>query len=317
MEIAEVNEQYVTENEAKADFDNVYTAKTPHAYIATMAKNGYEIGERARPFCCAAVKLLQEKNCVSWPTQLLDVGCSYGIGSAFVKYNCTFDELVAFFSSRAPADYASACEATRQWLHVTAPEFDVRCVGLDASKPAIQFATDAGLLDGGITHNFENDETPSQEDIGWIRGCNLLMTTGAIGYVTEKTLDIILSNLGKSHPREFGPIGIMTILRMFDTAQIERCFEKHGFAFLKIPDVRLPQRNFSDMEERLQILSVLHDRKIDTSKWEDKGKLYADLYVAASFDEVDIVQERMIQTAKELSAEEQPTGYIQRQRIPV
>lgn len=311
METLTAKKQYLTENEAKVDFNDVYSAKTPHAYIATMAENGYEIGECARPFCCEAVKLLQEKNGVTWPTQLLDVGCSYGIGSAFVKYNCTFDELVAFFSSRAPKDYTTACEATRQWLNVAAPEFDVRCVGLDTSKPAIQFAMDAGLLDGGITCNFENNETPSKEDLGWIRGCNLLMTTGAIGYVTEQTLDMVLSNLGKSHPSCFGPIAVMTILRMFDTEQIKRCFERHGFSFCRIPDVRLPQRNFADEDERLQILSVLHDRKVDTTKWEDKGKLFADLYVAATKDEIEVVRERMIQTANKLSLSE-PTSYIQR-----
>jgi len=314
METMEAKEKkrFVSENEAKADFDDVYTAETPHAYIASMAENGYEIGERARPFCCDAIKLLQEKNGITWPTQLLDVGCSYGIGSAFVKYSCTFDELVAFFASRAPEDYITACEATRQWINITAPAFDVRCVGLDTSKPAIQFAMDAGLLDGGITCNFESNETPSKEDLGWIRGCNMLMTTGAIGYVTEKTLDVVLSNLGKSHPSYFGPIAVMTILRMFDTNPIKQCFEKHGLTFCKVPDVRLPQRNFADEEERLQILSVLHDRKIDTTKWEDKGKLFADLYVAAPKDEIEVLWERMIQTAKELSTEEQPTSYIHR-----
>ena len=312
MKTLKAKKKYLSENKAKADFDDVYVAKTPHAYIASMAENGYEIGERARPFCCEAVKLLQERNGVTWPTQLLDVGCSYGIGSAFVKYNCTFDELVAFFASRAPEDYIMSCEATRQWLNVTTPEFDVRCVGLDVSKPAIQFATDAGLLDGGITCNMENNEIPSKEDIGWIRGCNLLMTTGVIGYVTERTLDVVLSNLGKSHPSSFGPIAVMTILRMFDTTQIKRCFKKHGLSFCRVPDVRLPQRNFENEDERLKILSVLHDRKIETSLWEDRGKLYADLYIAASEEEIETVRDRMVQTAEKLAAKEQPTGYIQR-----
>ncbi len=312
METLEASKQFLNENEAKVDFNDVYTAKTPHAYIASMAENGYEIGECARPFCCEAVKLLQEKNGVTWPVQLLDVGCSYGIGSAFVKYNCTFDELVAFFSSRVPEGYTTACETTRQWLNVTAPEYDLRCVGLDSSKPAIQFATDAGLLDGAITCNFENNENPSKEDVSWIRGCNLLMSTGAIGYVTERTLDVVMSNLGKSHPGSFGPIAMMTILRMFETEQIKKCFEKHGFSFCKIPDVRLPQRNFANEDEKLQILTVLHDRKIETSDWEDKGKLFADLYIAASTDEIEAVRERMIQTARELASKVQPTSYIQR-----
>ena len=51
---------YDNANEAKASFDNVYTEPTPHAYIASMAKNGYEIGEQARPYCTAAAGILRE-----------------------------------------------------------------------------------------------------------------------------------------------------------------------------------------------------------------------------------------------------------------
>ena len=86
---------------------------------------------------------------------MLDVGCSYGIGSAFVKYGCSFDEMVAFFSSRAPRPYHAACEAMRMWLNLAPPVCDVRAVGLDSSKPAIDFAMDAGVLDGGIARDFE------------------------------------------------------------------------------------------------------------------------------------------------------------------
>ena len=91
---------YETANDAKASFDDVYTAPTPHGYIAAMAKNGYQIGEQARPYCVAAANLLRARNGDAWPVQMLDVGCSYGIGSAFVKYKCSFDEMVAFFATR-------------------------------------------------------------------------------------------------------------------------------------------------------------------------------------------------------------------------
>ena len=141
---------YDAENQAKASFDNVYTAPTPHAYIAAMARNGYEIGEQARPYCTAAAELLRQRNRDAWPVQMLDVGCSYGMGAAFVRFGCSFDEMVAFFSSRAPKERHAACEAMRMWLNVTPPVCDVRTVGLDSSEPAIRFAVDAGLLDGGL-----------------------------------------------------------------------------------------------------------------------------------------------------------------------
>lgn len=277
--------KYESENRAKTCFDNVYTAPTPHAYIAMMAKNGYEIGEQARPYCIAAVELLREYNEDAWPVQMLDIGCSYGMGSAFVKYNCSFDEMVAFFSTRAPQEPYAASEAMRAWLNVTPTPYDVRCVGLDSSNPAIRFAMRAGLLDGGITRDFENpDITPNAQECSWLRSCNLLISTGAIGYVTDRTMDHVVRHAGKDHPSEFGPLAVLTILRMFDPTPIKNIFVKHGFRFEKVPEVMLPQRGFTDENERKSVLKILHDKRIDTSEWEEKGKQFAELFIAAKSD---------------------------------
>ncbi|MFQ5506230.1 MAG: hypothetical protein ACE5F1_15780, partial [Planctomycetota bacterium] len=282
-------------------------------YIASMAKNGYEIGEQARPYCAAAAELLREHNGDAWPVQMLDVGCSYGIGSAFVKYGCSFDEMVAFFGSRAPREYHAACEAMRMWLNIAPPAGDVRAVGLDSSKPAIRFAVEAGLLDGGIARDFERQDTsPTDDESAWFRSCNLLISTGAVGYVTERTLDVVLQHLGKDYPSDFGPFAVVTILRMFDIPPIENIFEKHGFRFGAVPGVRLPQRRFTDGEERKKVLSLLHDRGIDTREWEDRGKQYADLYIAAPAERFSLLLDRMNETRAERESESAMAGYIRR-----
>lgn len=300
---------YKAENEAKAEFDDVYTAPTPHAYIEAMAQTGYEIGEQARPYCTAAAELLAGRNGGVWPVQMLDVGSSYGIGSAFVKYGCSFDELVAFFLSRAPRDYHAACEATRLWLNVTPPACDVRTVGLDSSAPAIRFAVNAGLLDGGIARDFESSGVqPTEQDLEWFRSCNLLISTGAIGYVTERTLDIVLGSLGRDYPCEYGPFAVLTILRMFDSAPIQDVFEKNGFAFGAVPHARLPQRRFADSQERRKVLSLLHDRGIDTEQWEDRGKHYADLYVAAPAEQFSLLIEHIRATHDALGPAQSAVG---------
>lgn len=300
-------------NEAKATFDDVYTSPTPHAYLSEMAKNGYEIGERARPYCAAAADLLREHNGDAWPVQMLDVGCSYGIGSAFVKYGCSFDEIVAFFSSRAPREYYAACEATRMWLHIAPPACDVRAVGLDSSQPAIRFAVEAGLLDGGIARDFEQpDAVATEKERAWFRSCNLLISTGAIGYITDRTLDVVLEDFGKDYPGDFGPLAVVTILRMFDTAPIEAVFEKHGFSFGSVPGVRLPQRRFVDRDERRKMLSLLRDRGLDTTEWEDHGKLYADLFIAAASEHFPLLRDRMIETQALLGRRTEKTCYIRR-----
>jgi hypothetical protein len=304
---------YESENRAKANFDDVYVEPTPHAYVAAMARNGYEIGEQARPYCAAAAELLQSRNGEVWPVQMLDVGCSYGMGAAFVKWGCSFDEMVAFYSSRAPAEYRAACDATRGWLNITPPACDVRVVGLDSSKPAIRFGVDAGLLDGGIPRDFEEPgATPTEEERAWFRSCNLLISTGVIGYVTERTLEIVLRDLGREHPGDFGPVAVVTILRMFDVDPIRDAFESHGLAFRAVPGVRLPQRRFANPEECRAVLTVLHDRRIDTRSWEDRGRQYADLFVAAPPLQLRSLLEQMEEARSSRDDELGEVHYIRR-----
>ena len=301
------------ENKAKSNFDEVYTSPTPHNYIATMAKSGYEIGDQARGFCMAAADLLAKHNGKAWPVQMLDVGCSYGLGSAFVKFGCSFDEIVAFFASRVPHDYHAACEATRMWLNILPPVHNVRTVGLDSSKPAIQFAVDAGLLDGGLARNFEQPgAVATKNEIEWLRSCNLLISTGAIGYITHRTLNIVLQHLGKNHPGDFGPIAVVTILRMFDPSPIKTVFAKHGFVFAPVPGIRLPQRNFTDMNECKKVLSILHARGIDTREWEQGGKHYADLYIAAPRHQFSLLLDEMNAEESSDQIEEKAIAYIHR-----
>ena len=107
-----------------------------------------------------------------------------------------------------------------------------------------------------------------------------------------------------------GPYAVVTILRMFDLSPIETVFEKNGFSFGAVPGVRLPQRRFADGEERRKVLSLLHDRGIDTKDWEDGGKQYADLYIAAPAGQFPLLLDRMSETRVEHDSESEVTGYI-------
>lgn len=303
---------YEQENEAKATFDDVYVQPTPHAYVQKMASHGYQIGEQARPYCLEATQLLNELNSDAWPVQMLDLGCSYGMGSAFLKYGCSFDEIVAYFGSRAPHELAACAEVTRMWLNVAPPACDVRCVGVDSSEPAVSFAIRAGLLDGGIAKNYEDPSVqPSRTDIEWFRSCNLLVSTGAIGYVTEESLRKVLPHLGKDHPTKYGPFAVVTILRMFESGPVVRCFEEAGMTMVRVPDIRLPQRNFADAKERDGVIKVLHEHGVDTLGYEDDGKLYADLYVAAAENQLDRLVSHMQSVEERLNADSN-VAFIQR-----
>ena len=135
-----------------------------------------------------------------------------------------------------------------------------------------------------------------QQERTWLRGCHMFMSTGAIGYVTERSLNRILEHLGKDVPQGVGPFGVVTILRMFDTGPIGRSFESHGLQFGRVPNARLPQRRFATDDERRDVLDLLHEKGVDTRKWEDRGQLFADLYVIAPPKEFPLLMERMIAT---------------------
>jgi hypothetical protein len=227
---------------------------------------------------------------------MLDVGCSYGVGSALVKYRRHFDELVKFFARRTPREFGPAVETTREWLEDRRAA-DIWCVGLDSSAPAIRFAVEAGLLDDGLALNLEDPQVqPNAEQRRVLQHTDLMISTGAIGYITHRTVGTVARELGRERSGDFGPVAVVTILRMFDEEPIQAAFEQHDLAFESVPGVMLPQRSFVDQREQQGVLKVLHDKGIDTSEWEDCGKHYAQLYVAAPGEHLPEVMERMLMT---------------------
>jgi len=293
---------YNTANEAKATFDDLYTTPTPHNYLSAMAKHGYAIGEEAKPYFQSVVRLLREQNDDEQPVQMLDLGCSYGIGAALVKHQLSFFDVMDFFKNEAPRAYDPCIKSTRRWLEARDDSSDVACVGADSSEEAIKFGTESGLLDHGIARNFEKNQEATPEEIRLIENCDLLTSTGAIGYVGEKTLSVMLRHLGKAEPDRDGPYAVVTILRMFDPAPIRKTFERFGLEFGIVPSIHLRQRCFADKGEQDETLSLLEARGVSPAGLEEEGILYADLYVGAPADRFTALRRCVRQTRIRRSA---------------
>jgi hypothetical protein len=272
---------YRVVNKVKANFDEVYQAPTPHAYFTTMNQLEYAIGQEARPFFLAAVALLRRQLQNQAPIRMLDLGCSYGVGSALVKYGFTFGEIADFFSSHSDTNYRQCVKDTKEWLAENGPAQPLTCVGADASAEAIKFGAETGLLDGGIAHDLEADQRLTPEECALIQKCNLLISTGAIGYVGERTLQAILQQLGKAKPLPRGPYIVVTILRMFAPETISKTFMAHEYKFTPVPGVHLRQRRFHDDTEQAETIRLVEARGLDASTLEADGYHYADLFVGA------------------------------------
>lgn len=291
---------YQAINEAKANFDEIYQSPTPHAYFATMNRLEYAIGQEARPYFLAATALLRRQLPPGSPIRMLDLGCSYGVGSALVKYGVSFAEIADFFSNHSE-DYQDSVKDTRDWLHKYGDAQPITFVGADSSAEAIRFASEAGLLDAGIVQDMEQDQRLSPEDCALMQQCNLLISTGAVGYVGERTLDTILQQLGKQGLSAHGPYTVVTILRMFDPAPVIKTFTAHGYQFAPVHGVHLRQRRFHDRAEQAETMQLARQRDLEVDELEGQGYLYADLFVGAAEDAIAELLQAMQETHRKIS----------------
>jgi hypothetical protein len=148
-----------------------------------------------------------------------------------------------------------------------------RFFGLDVSAPAINYATGVGLIEQGVVADLEN-ETLSTEGARTIRDADVILSTGCIGYVTEKTFDKILD------ATETPPWIISFVLRMFPYDSLAAAFAKRGLVTERLTGATFIQRRFRDAEEFEGCLATLAALGIDATGLESEGLFHADLILS-------------------------------------
>src|SRR5690606_29944472 len=106
---------------------------------------------------------------------VLDLGCSYGVNAALMKYDLAFDELAERYHDPATAAAATAeviLEDANWFGERTATE-PVAVVGMDVAGEAVGYARAVGILDEGIAENLEA-APPSVEAAELIRGADMV-----------------------------------------------------------------------------------------------------------------------------------------------
>ena len=180
---------------------------------------------------------------------------------------------------------------------------NVEVVGFDRSQEAIRFAAASHMIDPGIALNLEEDksELPAEE-AHLIQECDVLLSTGAIGYVTNKTINPILDEFGNNAYGALGPVAVMSILELFDPAPIAKAFTEHGLRFTQLP-VRMPQRRFVDAKEREGVIETLRQRDMQADALEYENQLFAGLCIAAKPERFDALTECVTAVTHQLSSE--------------
>jgi len=247
----------------KISFDHIYTAPDPRPFFGTLQRVGYHIPQLAKPYF---TKLI-DAHPAERPT-VLDVGCSYGVNAALQRCEATMDDLYAHYTDPAvrALDHAALVEADRKRVHPGGTRF----YGLDSSAPALEYALSAGFLDEAIHADLERDD-PDVVQQKLLDDVDLVISTGCVGYVTEKTLNRVA--------RGSRPWMAHFVLRMFSYEPVAESLAELGYETTSVEGV-FRQRQFASAEEQAQILDTLSAAGVDPTGLESDGWLYAQLYVS-------------------------------------
>lgn len=262
-------------NEAKASMDHIYNQPDPRAYFRELKKLGYAIPGAAKPIFQKLVSHLRRRR--NETVHVLDLGCSYGVNAALLKHDLSMPELYDHWGQDKLTD-ATPEEVVaydqRFFAALDEPE-DIEVIGLDQAEQAVEFAEESGLLDEGLAINLEMESLPAQA-VEELSPVDLVVSTGCVGYVTEKSFDRLLPAVTQGEP----PWLANFVLRMFPFNDIEEILNDQGYVTEKLEGHTFIQRRFASSEEQEQVLKQLRELAIDPTGKESEGHLLAEFYLS-------------------------------------
>ena len=268
-------------NEAKANMDHIYDQPDPRAYFRELRKLDYVIPGLAKPIFQKLISHLRRR--ANDTVRVLDMGCSYGINAALLKHDLSMRELYEHWGNRAllEATPEEVVAHDRRFFGNLDEPADIEVIGLDLAESAITFAEEAGLLDEGLVVNLETDPLPAsaKEDLASV---DLVMSTGCVGYVTEKSFDRLLPAVTQGQAPWMGNF----VLRLFPFDAIEETLSDWGYVTEKLEDRTFVQRHFTSADEQEQVLEQLCERGIDPTGQETEGNLLAEFYLSRPANEL-------------------------------
>ena len=277
----QTNPFFSAPNSFKANFGEIYGARDPRAYFQVLGGLGYVIPEMASPiFVELAERLIKLKN---QPITILDLGCSYGVLSAVSRQGVTIEQLRNRYSLRSVQSLSSeglaACDES--YFASWPTRADIRFVGLDRSRQAIAYACRVGLLDEGVAVDLETDPL-NQRAQSVISKADLIVSTGAVGYISERTFSKVMTVFEGRRP----PWIASFVLRMFSYRDIAHVLSQRDLETERFTRSTFVQRRFQNEVEREETLQLLGSKGIDSSSKEAKGFLHADLFVSRPSEDI-------------------------------
>ncbi|AEA24150.1 hypothetical protein Psed_1917 [Pseudonocardia dioxanivorans CB1190] len=257
----------------KADFTDIYTAADPRPYFRALTPLGYQVPRHALPVVETVLAAAPGS-----PT-VLDVCCSYGINAALLRTTAAYDELAARHADPGRAALPSveviAADTVFYAARLTDTGRELRILGLDASAPAVGYATATGLLDAGFAEDLETAD-PSPALAAALRGVGVVVCTGGVGYVGATTFARILRAVDRPDRTRL----VVYVLRVFDYTPVADVLAGFGLVTERIPALACRQRRFADAAERAAACRDVAARGLDPVGREADGWYHADCFVS-------------------------------------
>jgi len=130
------------------------------------------------------------------------------------------------------------------------------------------------LIDEAVVENLEVAPL-SPEAAEAIAGADLVITTGAVGYVTERTFSRIIDAVKGPSPW----IAAFS-LRQFPFDTIADELQGFGLETEKLEGRYFPQRRFRDAEELAGAIEAVEKIGLDPSGLESEGRYFAEFYLS-------------------------------------
>jgi SAM-dependent methyltransferase len=269
-------------NDDKANFDEIYTERDPRQYFRVLGQLDYIIPHLAQPIFEQLIRARAEQQ--SEPVTVLDLGCSYGVNGALMKYRVGYDTLRERYTAPALQKIASdeLIALDRAFYRAWPKNERVRVIGLDISGPATRYAAASGAVDHAIARNLEREE-PTAEEALLLADVDLIVSTGCVGYVTSRTFDRIARYARKGRPAWAASF----VLRMFPYDEIAATLARQQLETEHFDGATFVQRRFANVAEMEATVRAVEQRGFDTRGLEGDGLFHAGLFVSRPRAEIE------------------------------
>ena len=261
-------------NQAKVDFSDLYTSKDPRNYFKHLGQLDYIIPHLAQPVFAQLIRARQETQ--AKPVTVLDVGCSYGLNGALMKYALDYEALRQRYTAPTLQSLGSdELLALDRNFYRAWPRNEVRVIGLDISENAVRYGEACGMLDRGLAIDLESRD-PTAEEAALLADVDIIVSTGCIGYVSAKTFERVLKVIRPGHT----PWVASFVLRMFPFDNIATTLAQYGLVTERYEGATFVQRRFADREEMEGAIRAVETRGLDSGGLETEGCYHAALFLS-------------------------------------